>query len=160
MKKITGFTLIELLAVITVILIVMGLGISAYLSSAGRSKTAAAKAMIAAIELALERSRGDNGAYPNYNNDLNSAGAGSNKISQSLDPNYIEFRQRDVDGSGLVIDPWGNAYRVYVDHDGNNTTYSVSGNDFDHNRSSCYIQSAGKNGTFGDGDDINNYHSL
>ena len=157
MKRIKGFTLVEILSAITVILIIMGLGIAAYLSGAGRSKKASAKSMVAAIELALERYRGENGAYPNYNDDLNSGWAGG---LQSLDPNYIEFRQRDVDGGGLVIDPWGNAYRVYVDDDGDSTTFSVSGSDFDHNRSSCYIQSAGKNGAFGDGDDINNYHSL
>jgi len=61
-----GFTLIELLAVIAIIGILVGVVIGVGGNVRQKAAKSRAKAEIAAIELALERYKIDNGDYPNW----------------------------------------------------------------------------------------------
>ncbi|MEM1158579.1 MAG: prepilin-type N-terminal cleavage/methylation domain-containing protein [Verrucomicrobiota bacterium] len=139
-----GFTLVELLVVIVIIGILVGIviGVGGNL----RQKAAAARAQteIAAIELALERYKIDNGDYPNvtdisipaganayYNGDptnytaggetLFLALAGRDLFSEAVDADktqYLEVKEGQTMSSttaSYLIDPYGSAYG-YVYH--------------------------------------------
>lgn len=143
--KTNAFTIIELMTVIAIILIIIGIGFPAYNSQRNRATIAKARATIAMIELALERYRTDNGVYP-PSEELNNSG----QLRTYLE-DYMDFNEDDMSGA-VLLDPWGNNYSVYADHDGDTTTHGAG---FDHNWSTCYIYSEGP--TESGDDDIDNY---
>jgi len=153
MKNTNGFSMMELMTVIAIIIAMVGLGIPAYNSWRNRSGIARAKATIAKIELALERYKADNGAYPFYAEELNNPVLGGPKITNILG-DYMTFDKKylasgnppehDPDGN-ILLDPWGNYYVVFVDHDANPDTVDQWPN-FNVNRSTTYIYSYGPDG--------------
>jgi type II secretion system protein G len=109
-----AFTLIELLVVIAIIGILAGL----ILNTAGyiqrRGATSRAEAEIAALTVALENYKADNGAYPLGTN-VNGVNAPANNsfLLNSLMPNtgkvYFEFN-KSMTNAGNVVDPFGENY--------------------------------------------------
>ena len=141
-----GFTLVELLVVMAIIAILMGLILGVGGTVQRNALRSRASAEIAAIELALERYKIDNGDYPSapdigtsggtYNGDPNEAQyliAGrvlfealmgrtdhadttTTGVRQYMELSPGQVRQ-DVSGD-YIIDPFGNAYGYYYKFDG------------------------------------------
>lgn len=65
---------------------------------------------------------------------------------------YIEVDADDTNGSGQLIDPWGNAYVIELDLDGNASTTPPSNNVYTYD-----IRSNGPDGAAGGSDDVTNY---
>jgi prepilin-type N-terminal cleavage/methylation domain-containing protein len=113
--KTGGFTLIELLVVIAIIAILAGLLLSTagYIQRKGASSRAEAE--IAALTVALENYKADNGDYPPGDN-VNAANAPSsnNFLLTNLMPStgkvYFEFNKTMTNAAGNVVDPFGENY--------------------------------------------------
>lgn len=141
-KIIYGFTLLEILAVIAIIVTLIGIGIPAYESWRNRAQIERARAVISQIEMALEMYKTENGAYPNWGEELNNPVTPSQwKITNCL-ANYMKFSGMDI-RSGVIYDPWGHYYVVLADHDGNPSTPGYP--NYWRNRNACYIYSYGPN---------------
>lgn len=161
MKKHLGFTLMEILTVITIIVILIGIGIPAYNSWRNRAQIAKAKAVIQQLEMALEMYKSDYGEYPPQGGDLNNPAnndtPGYYTLKHYLSP-YMTFKEEDMgtaiktyDPLGhVLLDPWGCYYTVLVYcpqyHDPPDGEYPV---DFAHNKKSIYIYSRGPDGNTG-----------
>lgn len=146
-----GYTLIEILAVISIIIIIIGMGIPAYNSFKERSKIAETESTIAKIEMAMEMYKTDNGSYPQKtaSNDLNADGLIKRYFIDPQRP-YMKFKGRYDAGNGL-LDPWGNPYKVFT------AQGSTGDADFRHNTNSYYIYSYGPDKRNDTNDDIDNY---
>jgi prepilin-type N-terminal cleavage/methylation domain-containing protein len=125
-----GFTLVELLTVLIIIAILAGLVVGAgkyALTKAGASR---AQGEIAAMELALEHYKNDNGHYPAtvLNGKRSSPSPpgiptsieiyNSTNLYSALSGKYFTFKpnQTRVDqasGATYVVDPFGNPYNYY-----------------------------------------------
>jgi general secretion pathway protein G len=155
-----GFTLIELLVVITIIVILAGLSMGGYGYILRKQADSQAAIQISLLSKALEEYKLDNGEYPPtgttnslytllyWDTDGDGTGASTDKDQKiylaDLDPNskgqgWIE----GTDAAVKIVDPWGKEYRY-------NTGSTSKNPDFD-------LASAGKDGTFGTADDIDNY---
>jgi general secretion pathway protein G len=149
-----GFTLIELLVVITIIVILAGLSMGGYGYILRKQADSQAAIQISLLSKALEEYKLDNGQYPPtgttnslytllYWNGANANPPGKIYLAE-LDPN--SKGQGWIEGTGAavkIVDPWGKEYRY-------NTGSTSKNPDFD-------LASAGKDGTFGTADDIDNY---
>ena len=141
----------ELLAVMAIIVIIMVAGIPAYNSWMNRSGIARAKATIAKIELALEKYKADNGAYPDHFGELNNPVTPDNWRVTTCLANYMTFDKKylgsgnppepDVDGN-ILLDPWGKYYVVIADNDGDPDN---SWSNMFVNKSTTFIYSYGPN---------------
>jgi len=130
-----AFTLIELLAVIAIMLMIAGLGIPTMVHQYSRAKRAQAVAQITAIENAIENFKNDMGYYPvtltegEYFGDTSTdktkrkqiieaiSGFDNNKTKLTVywddeDWNgpYYEFKSKDLDSAGQLLDPWKQPY--------------------------------------------------
>jgi prepilin-type N-terminal cleavage/methylation domain-containing protein len=109
-----AFTLIELLVVIAIIAILAGLilNTAGYIQQKGR--TSRVEAEMAALAVALENYKTDNGDYPLGTN-VNGVNAPANNsfLLNSLMPNtgkvYFEFN-KSMTNAGNVVDPFGENY--------------------------------------------------
>jgi prepilin-type N-terminal cleavage/methylation domain-containing protein len=109
-----AFTLIELLVVIAIIAILAGLilNTAGYIQQKGR--TSRVEAEMAALAVALENYKTDNGDYPLGNN-VNGVNAPANNsfLLNSLMPNtgkvYFEFN-KSMTNADNVVDPFGENY--------------------------------------------------
>jgi len=145
MNNYKGFTLIELLTVITIIIILLGIGVPAYNSWRQRAKIAKARATIAKIEMALEMYKTDAGQYPPKGEDLNNP---ADPVLKQYLSSYMNFKKENMgtadkiynSAGKVLLDPWGYYYTVLVE-----SVYAPP-LDFAHNRSSCYIYSRGPDG--------------
>ena len=109
-----AFTLIELLAVIAIIAILAGLllNTAGYIQKKGAMSRAETE--IAALAVALENYKTDNGEYPQGNNVSGVNAPGSNTfLLNSLMPTngkvYFEFN-KSMTSAGNVVDPFGENY--------------------------------------------------
>jgi len=109
-----GFTLIELLVVIAIIAILAGLVLNTagYIQKKGASSRAEAE--IAALTVALENYKADNGDYPQGSNTSGvDAPSSNNFLLSSLMPStgrvYFEFN-KSMTNAGNVVDPFGERY--------------------------------------------------
>jgi prepilin-type N-terminal cleavage/methylation domain-containing protein len=109
-----GFTILELLVVIAIIAILAGLILSTagYVQRKGASSRAEAE--IAALSVALENYKADNGDYPRETNvSGSSAPLGNNFLLTNLMPAtgkvYFEFN-KSMTNAGNVVDPFGENY--------------------------------------------------
>jgi prepilin-type N-terminal cleavage/methylation domain-containing protein len=134
-KMVRGFTLVELLVVISIIGLLAALTLGGVKAVQDKAAKARAQGEIAAIEVALERYKIDNGDYPdgdqltptadlypaNYaDNNYKAAGkdlflaiTGRSKYGDpsSGTTQYIELKKNqtytDLDGKSYIQDPWG-----------------------------------------------------
>ena len=109
-----AFTLIELLVVIAIIAILAGLllNTAGYIQKKGAMSRAETE--IAALTVALENYKADNGDYPPGNNDKRTGAPASNSfLLDSLMPRagkvYFEFNRSMISASN-VVDPFGESY--------------------------------------------------
>jgi len=115
-----GFTLIEVLAVIALISLLAGLGVSVSLGMSKRSQVAKAKADLQALSVALEAYRTDMGDYPR------TEGVDADVLYRALDgrlhplghelnPVHKPWLQQgalEQDASSAQwVDPWGRPYQ-------------------------------------------------
>jgi general secretion pathway protein G len=125
-----GFTLIELLTVLIIIVILAGLVVAAGKYALTKAAVSRTQSEIAAMELALEHYKNDNGAYPTtpLNGKRNSPSPpgfpttieidNSTNLYSALAGKYFTFKpnQTGVDpisGNKYVIDPFGHPYNYY-----------------------------------------------
>jgi prepilin-type N-terminal cleavage/methylation domain-containing protein len=119
-----GFTLLELLVVIAIIAILAGLILSTagYIQKKGASSRAETE--IAALTVALENYKADNGDYPQGTN-VNGANppSSNNFLLTSLMPTngkvYFEFNKSMTNAGGNVVDPFGENYGYQYPGDAN-----------------------------------------
>ena len=122
-----GFTLVELLTVLIIIAILAGLIVGAGKYALTKASASRAQGEIAAMEMALEHYKTDNGYYPASTTTRNSGSPGawttievynSTNLYSALSGKYFTFKpnQLRVDtatGKTYVIDPFGNPYNYY-----------------------------------------------
>jgi len=109
-----AFTLIELLVVIAIIAILAGLllNTAGYIQKKGAMSRAETE--MAALTVALENYKADNGNYP-YGSNVKGTGApaGNSFLLDSLMPKagkvYFEFN-KSMTSAGNVVDPFGENY--------------------------------------------------
>jgi prepilin-type N-terminal cleavage/methylation domain-containing protein len=127
----SGFTLIELLTVMAIIAVLAALLFPAIRSAL--QKTTHARALQDCQQLAsvFRAYHGQYGKWPAVtngtvavDNNLRRLLAGDHLVTTAPyqgnphQTTFMEFNPKDLDGSGAVIDPWGNAYQCRFDHDG------------------------------------------
>jgi prepilin-type N-terminal cleavage/methylation domain-containing protein len=164
-----GFTIIEMLVVLIIILMLAALtvGVAKYAST--KAATSRTQAEIAAMEMALEHYKDDNGVYPattglrasasgypgqcEYSNSavLYTALAGGPK-------RYFNFRADQLRTNTTlsaiyVIDPFGNPYNYYQ----TNIPQSVNNTYYANNLATFDLWSYGPSGTNGDPNMITNW---
>ncbi len=123
-----GFTLVELLTALVIIVILAGLTVAAGKYALTKGATSRAQAEIAAMELALEHYKSDNGHYPPSTVTRNSPPPGypttaievdnSIDLYSALSSKYFAFKPNQtrvdpVSRNTYVIDPFGNPYNYY-----------------------------------------------
>lgn len=143
-----GFTLVELLTVIAIIALLAGLIFPAVISVQDKAKRSKAKSMIQSLSVALKMYQNDFGVYPTDTDVGATSGAAALNIALgqrhigtsagNVGP-YMEFKTKDLNGSGEVIDPWGTPYYYYPDDDD-----GATGDAPWHNVYSFDLYSAGK----------------
>lgn len=69
-KKVMGFTLIELLVVMSIIAILLTIAVPRYFGSVDRSKEVALRQNLNVMRDAIDKFKGDTGAYPETLDDL------------------------------------------------------------------------------------------
>src|SRR6476660_7798757 len=111
----SGFTILELLIVIAIIAILAGLILSTagYIQKKGASSRAETE--IAALTVALENYKADNGYYPHGTNVSGTTPPSSNTfLLTSLMPTngkvYFEFNRSMTNAASNVVDPFGENY--------------------------------------------------
>lgn len=129
-----GFTLIELLLVLVILAVLAGLVVPRFAKRSEQAKLTAAKADIAAIEMAIDSFEVDCGRFPTSEEGL-----------QALitPPTNVNGWKSAYLKKGKPKDPWGNDY-----------AYRYPGQ---HNTDSYDLYSFGPDGQDGGGDDIDNW---
>jgi general secretion pathway protein G len=110
-KNNSAFTLIEIIAVISIILVLIGLISPALTKARQQAKSQKAKAMIGSTEVAINMYFTDQGAYPANLNVLKNK---TNNMGPYMDTN-TDFN-----------DPWGNQYRYTQSGTNNTNTFDLS----------------------------------
>ena len=165
-RSLTGFTVIELMVVISIIAILLTFIIPMGGKAKLKARIAKTKAEIGALETAISAYYADMGHYPTDdtsapnevdNTDIitylsgRTGGTGAYDTDIVNDANwngpYMEFDADNISG-GQFIDPWGNAYSIEIDLDGDITTTPPSNNALSYD-----ITSNGPSG----GDAVTNY---
>jgi prepilin-type N-terminal cleavage/methylation domain-containing protein len=170
-----GFSILELLAVLVIISLLTGLTIGVAKYAHTKAAIARTRSEIAAMEMALEHYKNDNGGYP-------AAGANWLRATASGYPGVVEYSNsavlytalavgpkryfsfrgdqlRPVVVNGItttnVIDPFGNPYNYYQ----TNIPQSVNATYFANNLATFDLWSYGPNGFNDEGtnDDITNW---
>ena len=119
-KTAQAFTLVELITVMVILMImasfIMGVGRRARLLAMA-TKT---KSIIASLEVAIGMYHTDTGEYPD---DTSNATLVTDLIEDPGDVNgqqgpYMEFKREDYQdddpATGVIVDPWGEAYRYMI----------------------------------------------
>jgi general secretion pathway protein G len=159
----TGFTLVEMMVVIAIILVLVGIIVGAAKYAQTKAATSRARGEIAAMEMALEHYKSDNGVYPPSTSQRNSPPPGipttietynSTNLYNALSGKYFTFKPNQIavdtaSGKTYVIDPFGHPYNYYCNAGAANQTNTAS---FD-------LWSYGPNGIDDEGtnDDIANW---
>jgi general secretion pathway protein G len=132
-KSREAFTLIELLLVLVILAVLAAVIVPKFTSRSNDAKISAAKADISNMGTALDAYEVDNGEYPNTQQGLGALVEAPAGVKNWKGP-YVKK---------LPNDPWGNPY-----------VYSCPGT---HNTTSYDIESYGKDGRDGGGDDQDNW---
>ncbi len=162
-----------MLVVSVIILTLAGLTVGVAKYALTKAATSRTRSEIAAMEMALEHYKDDNGAYPwaagprvtagaqgfpgaaEYSNSavLYTALAGGSKIYYNFKP--YQLRTNTTLAAICVIDPFGNPYNYYQ----TNIPFSVGSQYFANNLATFDLWSYGPNGTNDEGgnDDIANW---
>jgi general secretion pathway protein G len=135
-----GFTLIEMMVVIAIILVLAGIIVGAAKYAQTKAARSRAQGEIAAMEMALEHYKSDNGVYPR-STPTRSSGlgqvAGPTEISNSgslyaaltAPKAYMTFKANQIAMKGVityVIDPFGSPYNYYCNPGAANQTNTAS----------------------------------
>lgn len=103
MKKNKGFTLVEILVVMSIIGILMGLTLTAFLGARKTARDGQRKADLEQIRSALEMRRSDCGSYPvgslSSGNDITGDGSSSTCLASTV---YMEIPNDPLSGAGRV----------------------------------------------------------
>jgi general secretion pathway protein G len=123
-----SFTLVELLTVLVIVAILAGLIVGGAKYAVTKAATSRAQAEIAAMELALEKYKNDNGTYPASTATRASASPPGNwtsveinnsiKLYSALSGKYFTFKPNQVRVDTTtkllyVVDPFGAPYNYY-----------------------------------------------
>jgi general secretion pathway protein G len=98
-----GFTLIELLLVMVILAVLAAVVVPKFTNRGEQAKEAAAKADIAAMELALDMFEVDNGRYPATEEGIPALVTPPPAVSATWKGPYLK--------KGVPADPWGNPYQ-------------------------------------------------
>jgi prepilin-type N-terminal cleavage/methylation domain-containing protein len=125
-----AFSLVELLFVLAIVSILAGLVVGTAKYASTKAATSRAQSEIAAIEMALEHYKNDNGAYPpstatrntpppGYSGNTEIFNSGSLYTALAGGPKfYLNFRADQIRTNKLlvtryIVDPFGNPYNYY-----------------------------------------------
>ena len=134
LRVLRAFTLIELLLVLVILTVLAAVVVPKFTKRSEQARITGARADIANLEVALDASEVDTGAYPTTEAGLAALVENPSGIKNWMGP-YIK--------RGVPKDPWGHPY-VYKQPGGNNT------NGYD-------LHSFGPDGKDGGEDDIDNW---
>jgi general secretion pathway protein G len=161
-----GFTLVELLTVLVIIAVLTGLVVAAGKYALTKAAVSRTQAEMAAMELALEHFKSDNGHYPASTTTRNSPSPpgfptaieidNSTNLYSALSGKYFTFKPDEIrvdpaSGNKYVMDPFGHPYNYYCPLIGTTAVWS--------NQASFDLWSYGPNGINDEGtnDDITNW---
>ncbi len=157
-----GFTLVEMLVVLVIVVMLAALTVGAAKYALTRAANTRAQSEIAAMELALEHYKSDNGAYPKSTTIRHSPSPpgtwgnieinNSASLCSALAGKYFTFKPNQLAVAGVstyVVDPFGAPYNYYCNPGAPDQTNTAS---FD-------LWSYGPNGINDEGtnDDISNW---
>ncbi len=118
-----GFTIVELIAVIAIISILTGLLLAGVSKVRASAKIKKAKATIEQLEVALEMYSQNYGTYPNDDGLSGGKFPGCSVLINALESEtpqakerggpYVKFPAELKDGSGNLLDLWGQPYRYH-----------------------------------------------
>lgn len=111
-KKMRGFTLIEVITVISIIILLVGLLAPVLKKAREQAKEQKARAMISALEVAVNMFYTDSGEYPSTQSEL----INPPEEEKGYGP-YMDDEEFDA-GAGKFKDPWGNYYEYTPKTDG------------------------------------------
>ncbi len=128
-----GLTLIEILVVIAIMALLAGIATHTLFATIIRARVAQARSEIARIAGAVESYRREFGAYPPDTGEWNEATFDPRSIHRYLARGLVDagtgkrydsfmgipsgrFVERDADGVGIHVDPWGNPYHLDAVH--------------------------------------------
>jgi general secretion pathway protein G len=98
-----GFTLVELLAVVLIIAILAGLGLSTMGYVNRKGAEARARAEVATIAAAIDNFKLEQGRFPEVNDLVG-------ELTQNTGKVYLELRANQTNSSGKLVDPFGAEY--------------------------------------------------
>ncbi|MBL7071178.1 MAG: type II secretion system protein GspG [Candidatus Omnitrophica bacterium] len=102
-----AFTILELVSVMVIILILAGMTVSVVRAAIESSRKRKSEIMIACLATAVSMYHTDNAAYP--------TDATHAEFATALESeNYIEFKTKDLNASGAVVDPWEVEYEYLI----------------------------------------------
>jgi prepilin-type N-terminal cleavage/methylation domain-containing protein len=125
-----AFTLIELLIVIAIIAVLAGLGFGAVQGAMGSAKRAQARNDVNQVAAAVKAYTLEYGRLPEAGNEIAELTGDNPKKIVFLEPKMAGGKPPKNGLSGdELLDPWGNAYKIYLDDDYDNKV-SYLGEDF------------------------------
>lgn len=118
LKKTRGFTLVEMLAVLSIILLLVGLLSPALKKAREQAKVGKARAMVGSLEVAINMFYTDTGEYPDNLGEL----------VNPPDTDYGPYMDIKDFKNGKFLDPWGREYQYKEPGDRNPRTFDVWSN--------------------------------